>query len=207
MVCATEQETQPPPQRSRSSNWRRRRGQQQQQRPQAQARDLPPELPVQAQATMHHRDGEEWLFPTKWPENHDRHLLALMGCCHGTRHARGTTFTKEALLQLTPSVIKNWMAFKTYGKEEYDPAIDNPMGARALHLHQAKKGISHFMPNNAPQWMDGKGGNPTKSRAMNKLMGDVLKAENPQKRSSKPSQTEAHTKRIPKTDGTAETTK
>jgi len=109
-----------------------------------------------------------------------------MGCYHGTRHARGTTFTKEALLQLTPSVIKNWMAFKTCGKEEHDPAIDNPMGARALHLHQAKKAISHFMPNNAPQWMDGKGGNRTKSRAMNKLTGDVLKAE--ARRKGRPSQ-------------------
>jgi hypothetical protein len=80
------------------------------------------------------------------------------------------------LLELTPEVIKRWLAQLAYGKEEYVVGNDMPIHMRDSTLEQAKKAVSCFMPYNMPNWCNGQG-NPTKHTSVANVINDVKKSE------------------------------
>ena len=57
-----------------------------------------------------------------------------MSYINSTQYHKDDEFTKEALLQVNPTHVRNLMAFKAYEKIDYDVEKDKPTGARASHL-------------------------------------------------------------------------
>lgn len=120
---------------------------------------------------------EAWEMPRN--AKYEGMLCDLMTFLHGRpeKYAKGTTFTRDALLQIKPQHIHNWLAMKAYKKVDFDyNAGDRPIHYRASSLEQLKKGISFFMPNNHPQWCNGQG-NPTKSSVITKMIAQVKLCE------------------------------
>ena len=93
------------------------------------------------------------------------------------RYKKGTTFTREKLLQLKPQHIHNWLALKAFKKVNFSvEGGDRPTHARSSAIEYQKKAISFFMPDNAPQWCNGQG-NPTKHAMHRKLIDLIKKCE------------------------------
>jgi len=105
------------------------------------------------------------------------HLVNLMNFFHSPspRYNRSTNFIRTQLIELNPTVVKHWLAFKAYGKEVYDPEKDEPKKQRANSLEFAKKAVSYFMPNKN-EWVNGFG-NPTKHSSVHQVIAHVRKAE------------------------------
>lgn len=84
-------------------------------------------------------------------------------------------FSIEELSDITPECIYQWMAFKTFGKEDPSPD-DNPTFGMANSLLADKKKLSYFMVNCLPSWdVLHRSGNPTKSAVVNDLISFVKK--------------------------------
>ena len=89
---------------------------------------LPPEapiLPAAAPAALPVYPAEAHDVSTKWEmprhETYEPHLRSLMMFVH--RHPdpypKGTTFTKDQLLQLQPQHVKDWLSMKAFGKVDW----------------------------------------------------------------------------------------
>ena len=90
------------------------------------------------------------------------------------RYPKGTTFSREQLIQIKPEHVHNWMAKLAFGKADYSiNAGDRPTEMRCFSLEMEEKQLSVFMPNHAPQWCEGRG-NPTK-HTMHALLFKVIK--------------------------------
>jgi hypothetical protein len=86
-----------------------------------------------------------------------------------------TEFTKEDLLEVTPEVVRQWMNDVCFG--DPFPAEGAKPLCRSTNLAYLKKAVSFYMPNKRPHWMEGLGGNPTKSSQVNDLIAHVEKLE------------------------------
>ena len=119
-----------------------------------------------------------WCMPRS--KKYEKYLLTLMQFVHGREspYQKGTTFTRDQLLELKPEHIHQWLCMKAYKKRHpnTEPGGDHPKYLRSSTLEQCKKGVSFFMPNNHPAWCDGRG-NPTKCSLLSKLIKDVKLAE------------------------------
>jgi len=85
-------------------------------------------------------DETAWRMPRDKPE-YIPYIISLMNFFHSPnpKYNKHTEFTRSQLLEINPTVVKRWLSFLAYGKEEYDPAIDAPTFKRANSLKQAKK--------------------------------------------------------------------
>ncbi|KAK1737232.1 hypothetical protein QTG54_012099 [Skeletonema marinoi] len=133
-----------------------------------------------APAPPRNYEGDGWEYPrydlatlSKNEKAYFDYMCDLMTFFHKPDEPYPPTkvFTREELLLLTPKVVRDWMAMKTFGKLDYGPG-DQSLGARYHTLGYMKKAVSWFMPNKRPGWCDGRG-NPTKSDAVNKIIADV----------------------------------
>eukprot|EP00985_Skeletonema_marinoi_P019559 scaffold11256_cov65-Skeletonema_marinoi.AAC.1 len=133
-----------------------------------------------APAPPRNYEGDGWEYPrydlatlSKNEKAYFDYMCDLMTFFHKPDEPYPPTkvFTREELLLLTPKVVRDWMAMKTFGKLDYGPG-DKSLGARYHTLGYMKKAVSWFMPNKRPGWCDGRG-NPTKSDAVNKIIADV----------------------------------
>ena len=85
-------------------------------------------------------------------------------------YPKGTTFSKGQFLQIQPGHVRDYLAYKAFGKANYDYANgDRRIYFRACSLENVKKALSYFQPEQVP-YINGQG-NPTKS----KIDSDVIK--------------------------------
>ena len=98
-----------------------------------------------------------------------------MGFVHNTTFPLNKLFTTDELRVVTPDHVYRWMALKAYGKLDPTPA-DNPTCCRRTTLEYMKKAVSYFMETGIG-WVEGTGGNPTKSKLINRLIKAVGKKE------------------------------
>ena len=76
-----------------------------------------------------------------------------MSCLDGVQYEKGTEFTVERLLEVTPHDVVMWFNNKVYGKP--NPTDDDrPTLGRHSSLEYAKKALSSFFPNKHMQWND-----------------------------------------------------
>ena len=146
---------------------------QEEEEPTAQELEEPAPPAAYAPRRSAYQAGDNWIMPMK--AKYEGYLCHFMAFIHSLpeRYPKGTTFTRAQLLQIHPQHILDWLAFKAYGKADYDiDAGDRPKFARASHLEQIKKGISFFMPNHDNPWMNGEG-NPTKHRTLRVIIDQV----------------------------------
>jgi len=102
-----------------------------------------------------------------------------MSFCHGRTddpYPKSIQFSKQEFLELRPSDIKRWLAFRAYGNP-FPSESDNPTGERAASLLKAKHAVSVCMPNRHVKWMEGIGGNPTQHVSITQFIGDVERKE------------------------------
>ena len=120
-------------------------------------------------------NNEQWTMPRN--SKYEDTLCYLMAFAHNRdfpRYKKGTTFSREELLELKPHHIHNWLAKRAFHKVDYNiEAGDRPIHARSSAIEFAKKAVSFFMPDNNPQWCNGHG-NPTKHK-MHRTLIDVIK--------------------------------
>lgn len=125
-------------------------------------------------------DADGWRYPVYDPsklkkneKNYFNYMADLMTYFHQRKepYHPSHVFTREELLELTPKVVRDWMAMKAFGTTEYGPG-DKSEGARYNSLDYAKKAVSYFMPHKGVGWCEGRG-NPTRSDAVHKLLKDV----------------------------------
>ena len=125
-----------------------------------------------------HLLDDGWVFPERpVAPSYYSNLLAFMTWFHqkDRPYPKGTTFTREQLLEITPKAVHDFMALKAFGKINYGDN-DRSTGARYSNLEYIKKSLSFYMPNKGPQWCNGQG-NPTKSGLVNGLLRLVQKLE------------------------------
>jgi hypothetical protein len=146
---------------------------------QQQQQQLPEQQELQQPAQRHSRfstSDMDWTMPIDHQE-YRRYISGVMGFFHERKkYPNNKIFTRTELLELTPEVIKRWLALLAYGKEEYVVGKDMPTLMRSSSLEQAKKGVSYFMPYNMPNWVNGQG-NPTKHTSVATVINDVKKSE------------------------------
>lgn len=137
-----------------------------------------PTVYVPAVAAAAYATGDGYTMPQH--EKYEHYLCAFMAFIHqrDVRYPKGTTFTRDQLLEIQPQHIYDWLGWKAFQKKPFSIENgDRPIHARASHLDQLKKGISYFMPHNSPHWIDGRGGNPTKHNMHRKLIEAVKLCE------------------------------
>ena len=97
--------------------------------------------------------NEVWTMPRHPTYEHP--LCRFMAFVHNRpfeRYTKGSTFTKEQLLQIKPEHVHNWLAKLAVGKVDYSiEAGDRPTKMRCSSLEMRKKQLSFSMPNHAPQ--------------------------------------------------------
>lgn len=100
----------------------------------------------------------------------------------GQEFANDATFTKQQLLDLTPTDIKRWLNFRAYGKPNPDES-DRPTKQRSGSLQKAKGGVSYYHPNKHIAWVEGREedargfGNPTQHPIVSAVIAKVRKHE------------------------------
>jgi len=112
------------------------------------------------------------------PEQYKPYLCKVMAFKDSGQgdYPRTMEFSQEQLLQLTPLIVSRFLKKLAYGAPNPGPN-DPPIHARSTHLEQAKKAISHFMPNQQAWVVEYGVGNPTRSAIVNQVIKDVKKAE------------------------------
>ena len=121
--------------------------------------------------------NNNWTMPRN--EKYEHTLCWFMAFIHGRqeRYVKGTLFTREQLLQIQPQHVHDYLAHKAFHKINFSiDAGDRPIHARSSHLEQLKKGISYFMVDKDPHYMNGQG-NPTKHSSLRKLIETVKLCE------------------------------
>ena len=116
-----------------------------------------------------HDDHDDWVFP--YSKKYKGYIVEFMSFVAGQPDdpfPEGTTFSKQQLLDITPSRVRQWLNFKAYG-DPYPPDDAEPL-MRAGSLEKCKSGISFYMPNKHVAWVEGRGGNPTRHQSLTELL-------------------------------------
>ena len=105
------------------------------------------------------------------------HLVKLMSWKDGQAYAKGHQFLDADILRITPDDIVRWFKLLAYGTSTPGPD-DHPTQHRSSGLAFAKKAISYFIPDNSVAWNSRlEAGNPTMSKAVNRVIKEIKKAE------------------------------
>ena len=75
---------------------------------------------------------DEWVMPSR--KGYNVYIVRLMSFYRGSEYPKGSTFTKEQLLKLTPQVVTRFLAKLAYGKQLYDANKDHPTHARSSSI-------------------------------------------------------------------------
>lgn len=127
---------------------------------------IPPPVNDAQVYTLH----DEWTMPRH--ETYEYFLRPFFQYVHRRDgpYPKGTTFSKGQFLQIQPGHVRDYLAYKAFGKANYDYASgDRPIHYRSSSLENTKKALSYFQPEQVP-YINGQG-NPTKS----KIVSDVIK--------------------------------
>ena len=127
---------------------------------------IPPPVNDAQVYTLH----DEWTMPRH--ETYEYFLRPFFQYVHRRDgpYPKGTTFSKGQFLQIQPGHVRDYLAYKAFGKANYDYASgDRPIHCRSSSLENTKKALSYFQPEQVP-YINGQG-NPTKS----KIVSDVIK--------------------------------
>ena len=119
-----------------------------------------------------HDDHDDWVFP--FNRKYKGYIVEFMSYVDGRTHdpfPEDTEFTKEQLLRILPSHVRQWLNLKAYG-DPFPPDDALPL-MRAGSLDKCKSGISFYMPNKHVAWIEGRGGNPTKHRSLTELLTKI----------------------------------
>lgn len=122
-------------------------------------------------------DDADWEYPTS--RKHQPYMVNFMSFVQGRLDdplPKDSVFSKEELLAITPSLIRQWLNFRSYG-DPFPGPNDPATHCRASSLRKAKAGVSHFMPNRHADWLEGIGGNPTRHRSVTDLIRRVERKE------------------------------
>jgi hypothetical protein len=167
----------PPPDAAATSPRQPQEEEQKEEQQQQQQQQQPQEEQPPAPRPRHPRFATsdiDWTMPKSL--SYRPYIISVMSFFHCSKYPKEKTFTRAELLELTPEVIKRWLARMAYGKEDYVVGVDMPRLMRSSTLKQAKKAVSFFMPHNKPAWCNGQG-NPTKDSSVSGVISDVLKSE------------------------------
>ena len=130
-----------------------------------------------AAATRPVFDDEDWSYPVN--KKYQQYLCECMSLKHGhvdEIYPKKIQFSKEQLLELTPTDVRRYLLWKAYG-DPFPGDNDMPSDARSGSLRKMKQGISWFMPNKNVAWIEGLGGNPTRHASLNKVIERVEELE------------------------------
>jgi hypothetical protein len=108
-----------------------------------------------------------------------RFMDFLHGRDPGTYHIHDCTFTREQLLEITPTDIKRFFGLLAFDDPDYNvhpPANHRPIHCRAASLETYKKGLSYYMPHRTVPYVNGVG-NPTRSAEVNDIINEIKKFE------------------------------
>jgi hypothetical protein len=123
-------------------------------------------------------DPSSWTFPDDKPE-YLAQFMDFMGFIDNKTYEKNQAFSKERLLELQPKHVLAYLTHKAFGTTKQKPE-DRPTYARSNHIKNIKMKLSYFMPSGAP-WADlpnGTGhGNPTRHKAINMLIVDIIQFE------------------------------
>jgi len=122
-------------------------------------------------------EDDSWVYPDRPKYQH--YVANLMSFLHGRiddPYPKTIQHSKQELLEIKPSDIKRWLAFRAHG-DPYPKESDNPTMERSASLLKAKHAVSVFMPNRHVKWMEGIGGNPTQHVSITQFIGDVERKE------------------------------
>ncbi len=117
---------------------------------------------------------------TTYPNNdkpYKAYLVEMMTFLDNEAYPPDQNFSVEGLCHICADDVANYLKWKAFG--EANPSqMTRPMKARSSTLADAKKAISHFIPNHRPDWDDmNLTGNPTKSAVVNDVIAKVKKFE------------------------------
>ena len=122
-------------------------------------------------------NDDSWMCPDRPLAQH--YVISLMSFFHGRvddPYPKTIQFSKEEFLQLKPSDIKRWLAFRAHNDPDPGPN-DQPTNERASSLKKAKHDVSMCMPDWHLKWMGGLGGNPTQHVSITQFIGEVERKE------------------------------
>lgn len=120
---------------------------------------------------------DSWVYPDIPKKQH--YVVSLMSFVHGRvddPYPKTIQFSKAEMLEVRPSDIKRWLAYRAYGDPDPSPA-DNPTQERSASLKKAKHSVSVCMPNRHVKWIEGLGGNPTQHVSVTQFIGEVQRKE------------------------------
>lgn len=104
-------------------------------------------------------------------------LRKFMGWRNGALYGKDHVFTAEELAAITPEELVRWFRLISFGTETPGPD-DRPTLRRSSGIAFCKKAISYFMADGSAQWnSQAQSGNPTMSKAVNKLLAEIKKHE------------------------------
>ena len=110
-------------------------------------------------------------------QTYHRVLVYFMRYRDQVEYEFGHQFTTEQLAAVVPNDLIRYFKFRLYGNPDADTDIEKPK-CRSNALKSWKKSISYFMPNSHMVWNEiANVGNPTKSKEINKLIGQVKRKE------------------------------
>jgi hypothetical protein len=123
-------------------------------------------------------DPTNWTFPTD-KRNYMNAFVEFMNFLDNKGYTKESTFSKAHLLKIKPKHVLAFLTYKAFGKATRT-SEDRPTYGRSNHIKNLKMKISYYMPSSSP-WADlpnGKGyGNPTKHKAVNRLINDIIQFE------------------------------
>ena len=100
-----------------------------------------------------------------------------MGWKHNVVYDTEHVFEAGDIAAITPEDLVRWFRLISYGTETPGPE-DRPMQRRSSGIAFCKKAISYFMADGSAQWnTQAQTGNPTMSKAVNRLISEIKKHE------------------------------
>jgi hypothetical protein len=110
-------------------------------------------------------------------EQYKPHLQKFFTWKDGVQYPKTFQPVPAAFAGVTPEMLSRYMKMLAYGTETPGPD-DHPTHRRASGLAFVKKALSYYWPDNTTPWNTAaQSGNPTMSKAVNKLIDIVKKAE------------------------------
>jgi hypothetical protein len=90
---------------------------------------------------------DEWTMPRHETYEYAVHPFFQYVHCRDAPYPKGTTFSKGQFLQIQPGHVRDYLAYKAFGKANYNYANgDRPINYRASSLENVKKALSYFQP-------------------------------------------------------------
>jgi hypothetical protein len=105
-------------------------------------------------------------------------LRKFMGRRDGALYGKDHVFTAEELAAVTPEQLVRWFRLISFGTETPGPDNRPTLRRSTTGIAFCKKAISYFMADGSAQWnSQAQSGNPTMSKAVNKLLAEIKKHE------------------------------